>query len=105
MINPTPNSVPDSTPAKDATALAAPTPQTSSALQLHRRPPGIANRPIDPSPIQISHTVSLAGQRPVGVSPTYAPNPVNLRKAKSVMNRPIASNETQGQDALMGYLD
>jgi hypothetical protein len=65
--------------------------------------PGLANRPIDPSPIQISRSVSLAGIRPIGIS--VNPQPIVLTPTSMVLNRPIADNSTDDDDTLMGYLD
>ncbi len=65
--------------------------------------PGLANRPIDPSPIQISRSVSLAGIRPIGIS--VNPQPIVLTPTSMVLNRPIADNNTDDDNTLMGYLD
>ena len=83
----------------------APRPIPRPGLQVSdRNLPRLANRPVDPSPIQISHTVSLAGRRPVGVSPHMASN-LNFRSSPSIFNRPIAPNEAEDTSGLMGYLD
>jgi hypothetical protein len=83
----------------------APRPIPRPGLQMSdRNLPRLANRPVDPSPIQISHTVSLAGLRPVGVSPKMA-STLNFRSSPSIFNRPVAPNEVEDTSGLMGYLD
>jgi hypothetical protein len=65
--------------------------------------PGLIPRPIDPSPVQVSHTVSIAGTRPVMADPRRAPDV--LRQAPKILNRPIAPNETEDSNRLLEYLD
>lgn len=74
------------------------------ALSLpHHRSHSMDNRPVDPSPIQVSHTVSMAGQRPIGVSENTGP--VRFDPSRTILNRPIAPNATAADDALLEYLD
>jgi hypothetical protein len=61
------------------------------------------NRPIDPSQIDVSYTVSIAGTRPVMRSPQAGGT--NFRSSPSIHNRPIAPNQTEDSNTLMGYLD
>ena len=72
------------------------------SLQRHRSH-SMDNRPVDPSPIQVSHTVSMAGQRPIGVSDNEGP--VRFNKSRTILNRPIAPNTTAADDAMLEYLD
>jgi hypothetical protein len=65
--------------------------------------PGLVRRPIDPSPVQVSHTVSMAGTRPVMVTPPSAAS--HLSHAPKILNRPIASNVTEDNNRLLEYLD
>ncbi|MEY2977161.1 MAG: hypothetical protein ACO31I_12000 [Prochlorotrichaceae cyanobacterium] len=68
-----------------------------------RSTPGLIPRPIDPSPVQVSHTVSIAGTRPVMADPRQVPN--FLHQAPKILNRPIAPNETEDNNRLLEYLD
>ncbi len=113
----TPDEMPKTQPDTDSAANPAadqPTAETHqpritsrtarSALALHQHPShSMDNRPVDPSPIQISHTVRMAGQRPIGVS--NHKNGVNFSQSPSIMNRPIAPNSTPEDDSLIEYLD
>ena len=65
--------------------------------------PGLIPRPIDPSPVRISHTVSIAGTRPVMADPRKIPDV--LRQAPKILNRPIAPNQTEDSNRLLEYLD
>jgi hypothetical protein len=62
------------------------------------------NRPIDPSQIDVSYTVSIAGTRPVMRSPQSGVG-LDIRSKRMIHNRPIAPNETEDSNTLMGYLD
>jgi hypothetical protein len=88
--------------AKDGSGVVALTPRSSHNLKSDAAP-GLANRPIDPSPIQVSRSVSLAGIRPIGIS--VNPQPIVLTPTSMVLNRPIADNSTDDDNTLMGYLD
>lgn len=103
---PAPKAEPKAKPAPKASTKSADVVALSprSALNLQSAAaPGLANRPIDPSPIQVSRSVSLAGVRPIGVS--VNPQPIILQPTSMVLNRPIANNSTDDDDTLMGYLD
>jgi hypothetical protein len=65
--------------------------------------PGLIPRPIDPSPVRVSHTVSIAGTRPVMADPRKIPDV--LRQAPKILNRPIAPNQTEDSNRLLEYLD
>lgn len=84
---------PTAVPAAEAGALA---PSSTPVYSMR-------NRPIDPSQIDISYTVSIAGTRPVMRSPKSTG--ANFRSSPSIHNRPIAPNQTEDSNALMGYLD
>ncbi|MGA1624639.1 MAG: hypothetical protein ACO4AJ_03265 [Prochlorothrix sp.] len=64
-------------------------------------------RPIDPSPVQVSYTVSLAGTRPVMRSEVHSPTqvPLDFTKSPRVMNRPVAPNTTEDSTKMLEYLD
>lgn len=64
---------------------------------------GLIPRPIDPSPVRVSHTVSIAGTRPVMADPRQSPDV--LRQAPKIMNRPIAPNQTEDSNRILEYLD
>ena len=68
-------------------------------------PSGLIRRPIDPSPVQVSYTVSIAGTRPVMMTPPQSSQAMDLRKAPTILNRPIASNETEDTTRILEYLD
>lgn len=68
-------------------------------------PSGLVRRPIDPSPVQVSYTVSIAGTRPVMMTPPQSSQSMDLRKAPTILNRPIASNETEDTTRILEYLD
>jgi hypothetical protein len=89
-------------PKAGSSGVVALSPRSSHNLKSDAAP-GLANRPIDPSPIQISRSVSLAGIRPIGIS--VNPQPIVLTPTSMVLNRPIADNSTDDDDTLMGYLD
>lgn len=75
-----------------------------SALALKRhRSHSMDNRPVDPSPINVSHTVRMAGQRPIGVSDNRGK--VDFSKSPTILNRPIAPNSTADDKAMVEYLD
>ncbi len=80
-------------PASDRSAL---------ALKRHRSH-SMDNRPVDPSPINVSHTVRMAGQRPIGTSENKGQ--VDFSKSPTILNRPIAPNSTADDKALVEYLD
>lgn len=63
------------------------------------------NRPIDPSPIQVSYTVSLAGTRPVGSNENPGSAGVDFKHTPYVMNRPVAPNQTEDSTKMLEYLD
>jgi hypothetical protein len=82
----------------------APAKQPGDALALPRhKSHSMDNRPVDPSPIQVSHTVRMAGDRPIGVSEN--PESRDFSKSKSILNRPIAPNTSTDDDAMVEYLD
>lgn len=75
------------------------------------------NRPVEQSDLEIAETVNMAGIRPIfasdlkitemikfsGERPVFASN---LKITDTFIgNRPIASNNVDDDDALMGYLD
>ena len=97
-------------PAESSSAL--PVPSTSRVpLNLQptkssmSSPSGLVRRPIDPSPVQVSYTVSIAGTRPVMANPKQYSGYVDLRKAPMIANRPVASNQTEDTDRILEYLD
>ncbi len=84
----------------------SPTPAkpTGDALALPRhKSHSMDNRPIDPSPIQVSHTVRMAGDRPIGVSKD--PKSRDFSQSKTILNRPIAPNTSADDNAMVEYLD
>lgn len=90
-------------PKTNATQRAATGDRASLALPRHRSH-SMDNRPVDPSPIQVSHTVRLGGVRPIGVS--NDPAGIDFAKAKKTrLNRPIAPNTSANDDAMVEYLD
>lgn len=96
------NAAPTEDPVKESPVKGKAPGQT--ALRLHRhRSHSMDNRPVDPSPIQVSHTVSMAGQRPIGVSDDRGP--VRFSQSRTILNRPIAPNRTVADDTLLEYLD
>ncbi|NJR69235.1 MAG: hypothetical protein HC771_11655 [Synechococcales cyanobacterium CRU_2_2] len=72
-------------PKTNATQQAATGDRASLALQRHRSH-SMDNRPVDPSPIQVSHTVRLGGVRPIGVS--NEPVEIDFSKAKNQAQPP-----------------
>ena len=104
----TPASTPeaDHTPNPDETTEITPRPVLDLQPSRTRALSFAGKRPIDPSPVQVSYTVSLAGTRPVmrnTVNP--AQQPINFKKTPYVMNRPIAPNTTEDSTKMLEYLD
>lgn len=106
-VNPSPTEASPESPvqAADTTEI---TPRPILDLQPSRRSSlAVAyKRPIDPSPVQVSYTVSLAGTRPVmrnSVNPTQTP--IDFTATPYVMNRPIAPNTTEDNTKMLEYLD
>lgn len=88
----------------DLPQLSPPSEGTPGALAYSSSPDySMRNRPIDPSQIDISHTVSIAGTRPVMRNPQASG--LDIRSRRMIHNRPIAPNETEDSNTLMGYLD
>jgi hypothetical protein len=104
----------DSEPAQAAVPSSAPSadssPTTDAIKDAHaivvnsRRKRYTDNRPVDPSPIQVSQTVRMAGLRPIGSSP-HSDASANFSQSPMIMNRPIAPNNTPQDDEMLGYLD
>lgn len=96
----------DSTPTTIET-VASPVPERKALNLMFSKsrpgPSGLIPRPIDPSPVRVSHTVSIAGTRPVMVDPRQAGD--NLRQAPKILGRPIAPNQTEDSNRLLEYLD
>ena len=67
--------------------------------------PGLVPRPIDPSPVHVSHTVSIAGTRPVMRNPRHVMDSIDFVHAPRILNRPIAPNVTEESNQLLEYLD
>lgn len=84
-------------------STAAPPPASGALAPTSAPVYSMRNRPIDPSQLDISHTVSIAGTRPVMRSPQSGST--NFRSSPSIHNRPIAPNQTEDSNTLMGYLD
>ncbi|NJN29607.1 MAG: hypothetical protein HC824_03475 [Synechococcales cyanobacterium RM1_1_8] len=80
--------------------------QTHALVVSSRRKRYTDNRPVDPSPIQVSQTVRMAGLRPIGASPNIngSPSP-NFTQSPQIMNRPIAPNTSPADEEMLGYLD
>lgn len=62
------------------------------------------NRPVSPSTVEVSHTVSLAGVRPVMADPRGTGDR-NFSNSPRILNRPIASNDSDDTNSMLGYLD
>lgn len=89
------------------------------ATQVSPPNPLPGNRPIDSSNIQVLGTISAMGERPIVASNIkiwdtitvsgerpIATSSLQVSETQMIMgNRPIASNYTDGDAALMGYLD
>lgn len=67
--------------------------------------PGLVHRPVDPSPVRVSHTISIAGTRPVMANTPPNTHIADLRKAPMMLNRPIAPNQTEDSTRILEYLD
>ncbi|MEM8603985.1 MAG: hypothetical protein AAGF24_09135 [Cyanobacteria bacterium P01_H01_bin.121] len=93
------------TPKASGSDASAPRPALELRSARSNLPTYSNRRPVDPSPVQVSHTVSIAGRRPVMSSQLAKQNQVDLTKAPSYFNRPIAPNTTEDASTLMGYLD
>ncbi len=98
----------DVTPVEPVTESVAIAPAPASAKPVIGRYPERSirdlNRPVSPSNVQVSHTVSLAGVRPVMVDPRGTGDR-NFGNSPRILNRPIASNESDETNAMLGYLD
>lgn len=107
----------DLPPTEDSASSEVPAPTETPAPE-HARPPlnlqpvkskmstpGLVRRPIDPSPVRVSHTVSIAGTRPVMANPRSSGESLYLNQAPKILNRPIAPNVTEDTQRLLEYLD
>lgn len=102
-VTPDPAAAEAAPPETPSSAIAANQPN-SLAINPRRKRYAHNNRPVDPSPIQVSQTVRIAGLRPIGVSPDLNGS-TNFSQSSTRMNRPIASNSDPRDDEMFGYLD
>ncbi|WP_017711287.1 hypothetical protein [Prochlorothrix hollandica] len=63
------------------------------------------NRPVDPSAMQVSYTVSLAGIRPIMRNEVSSAQAIDFKTTAYHMNRPVAPNETEDSTKMLEYLD
>ncbi len=80
--------------------------ETHALVVSSRRKRYTDNRPVDPSPINVSQTVRMAGNRPIQASPGMSgETQPNFNDSPQIMNRPIASNTSPDEEEILGYLD
>lgn len=58
-----------------------------------------SNRPVSKGTIDFSSSIAISGNRPIAAST------LQISESYIMGNRPVASNESDDTDSLMGYLD
>ena len=73
--------------------------QPSSLEIVHTYSSVGSNRPVSKGTIDFSSSIAISGNRPIAAST------LQVSESYIMGNRPIASNESDDTDSLMGYLD